>query len=145
MGLDIAGNLSNPSHRKTMGGIGGGPHRAFGIAREPSMLKLWRRFRYLIRQRRSETELAEEMEFHRAMTQQRFERNGVDTREAAHASRRVLGNVALAGEDARGVWIRPWLEGVWQDGAYAARIVRRSPALAVAIILVLGLGIGATA
>jgi hypothetical protein len=85
------------------------------------------------------------MEFHRAMAQQRFERNGVDKRDAAHASRRVLGNVALAGEDARGVWIRPWLEGVWQDGAYSVRIVRRSPAFAVAMILVLGLGIGATA
>jgi predicted permease len=111
---------------------------------EQSMLKLWRRFQYLIRQRRSETELAEEMEFHRAMVQQRLERNGVDKVDAAHASRRVLGNVALVREDARGIWIRPWLESVCQDGAYAARIVRRSPAFAVAMILVLGLGIGAT-
>jgi hypothetical protein len=108
------------------------------------MLKLWRRFHYLIRQRRTDTELAEEMEFHRAMEQQRLERTGVDYGEAAFASRRVLGNVALAREDARGVWIMPWLQSVWQDGAYAVRIVRRSPAFAVAMILVMGLGIGAT-
>jgi predicted permease len=111
---------------------------------EQSMLKLWRRFRYLIRQRRTQNELAEEIEFHRAMEQQRLERNGVDYGEAAFASRRLLGNVALAREEARAVWILPWLQSVWQDGTYAVRIVRRSPAFAVAMILVMGLGIGAT-
>ena len=109
------------------------------------MLKLWRRFQYLIRQRRTETELAEEMEFHRAMEQQRLESNGVHTNDVASASRRVLGNVALAREDARGVWVVPWLESVWQDGAYAVRIVRRNPAFAAAMIVVMALGIGATA
>ena len=108
------------------------------------MLKLWRRFQYLIRQRATDAELAEEMEFHRAMEQQRLERTGVDGGEAASASRRVLGNVALAREDARGVWIVPWLQSVWQDGAYAVRTVRRSPAFAVAMIVVMGLGIGST-
>jgi predicted permease len=108
------------------------------------MLKLWRRFQYLIRQRRSEAELAEELEFHLAMEQQRLERNGVARDAAAYASRRVLGNVALAREDARGVWILPWLESVWQDGVYAARIVRRSPVFAAAMIVVMALGIGAT-
>jgi len=109
------------------------------------MLRLWRRIQYLIRQRRTEAELVEEMEFHLALEQQRLERNGVPTSDVASASRRVLGNVALAREDARGVWVVPWLESVWQDGAYAVRIVRRSPAFAAAMIVVMALGIGATA
>jgi predicted permease len=134
MGLDIAGKLPDPSHRMVMGRKGGGN----------PMLKLWRRFQYLIRQRRTETELAEEMEFHRAVEQQWLESNGVDRDDAAFASRRVLGNVALAREDARDVWIMPWLQSVCQDGDYAVRIVRRSPAFAVAMILVMGVGIGAT-
>ena len=109
------------------------------------MVKLWRRFQYLIRQRRAETDLAEEMEFHRAMSQQGLERNGVQRHEVASASRRVLGNIVLAREDARRVWVAPWLESVWQDGAYAVRIVRRSPIFAAAMIVVVALGIGATA
>jgi predicted permease len=108
------------------------------------MLKLWRRFHYLIRQRRRESELSEELEFHRAMEQRRLEARGVGRDDAAYASRRVLGNVALARENARSVWIVPWLEGVWQDGVYAVRIVRRSPAFAAAMIVVVGIGIGAT-
>src|SRR5688572_19365594 len=109
------------------------------------MGKLWRRVLFWFRANRLEAELAEELELHRAMTQERLERSGTPLPEAAHASRRALGNLALAREDARRVWIGPWLESVAQDVAYAVRTIRRAPGFAASMILVLALGIGATA
>jgi predicted permease len=108
------------------------------------MMTLFRRFAYWRRRRQIETELAEELESHRAMAQARFERSGMSAVEAAYASRRALGNVTLAREDARGVWIWPWLESVGQDVGYAARALRRNPTIGSAVILVASLGIGAT-
>ena len=89
------------------------------------MRDLLRRVGYLIRQRQLEAELAEEMEFHRAMT------NGRD-----------FGNATLAREDSRAVWIWPWLESLWQDGAYALRNLRRQPSFTAVVVVVLGTVIG---
>ncbi len=107
------------------------------------MTRLFRRVRYLHRQRRLEAELAEELEAHRAMRQRDLEARGVAPEEARHASRRALGNVTLAREDARAVWVAPWLESVWQDVRYAIRILRRAPLFASAVVLVMAIGIGA--
>ena len=46
----------------------------------------------------------------------------MDAAEAAYASRRALGNVTLAREDARDVWIWPWLERLWQDVRYGRAV-----------------------
>ena len=51
-------------------------------------------------------ELAEEIEFHRALKQEEMEREGASPDDAAIASRRALGNVLLAREDARVAWNR---------------------------------------
>jgi putative ABC transport system permease protein len=108
------------------------------------MLKFLRRTVYLVRRHRLEADLSEEIELHRAMTQERLERNGLTPDAAARASRQRLGNATLAREDARHVWLAPWFEGVRQDTAYAFRIVRRSPIFALSMIVVMALGIGAT-
>jgi putative ABC transport system permease protein len=91
-----------------------------------------------------ERDLREEVEAHRAMRQRELEAQGLPAEDASYASRRALGNVTLAREDARGVWIWPWLESVWQDAAYALRVLRRAPAFGAAIVFVMVLGIGTT-
>src|SRR5260370_12106360 len=53
-----------------------------------------------------------------------------------------IGNTTLAGEDARAVWIWPWLESVIQDVRYALRNLRRQPGFALIAILALGCAIG---
>jgi putative ABC transport system permease protein len=89
-------------------------------------------------------DLREELEAHRAMRQADLEARGFSESDASHASRRALGNITRAREDARGVWISPWLQSIRQDVGYALRVVRRSPAFAAAIVAVMSLGIGAT-
>lgn len=107
------------------------------------MLKLIRRLSYWIRHRRASRDLTEEMEFHRAQRQRDFERSGLAPLEAARASRRALGNTLLAEEDARGVWIWPSLEQLWQDLVFGGRILLRNPGFSAAAVLTLALGIGA--
>jgi len=106
------------------------------------MLKLFRRLHYLFSQRRVEAELAEEIEFHRAQKQTRLEETGVPPAEAAYSTCRALGNVTLAREDARAVWIAPWLAGVRQDLVYAFRALWRQPGFAMIAIGTLAAAIG---
>ena len=87
-------------------------------------MKFLRRLGYWVNQRKLEAELAEEMEFHRAMAGE------------------PIGNTTLSREDARGVWIWPWLESVAQDLRYAFRNMRRQPGFALIAILTLGIAIG---
>jgi putative ABC transport system permease protein len=93
---------------------------------------------------KSERDLAEEIETHRQMTESRLRAGGMSVDDAAAHSRRIMGNITLAREDARATWLAPWIESVWQDVVYAARTLVRFPAFAAAMILVMALGIGAT-
>src|SRR5688572_19922940 len=108
------------------------------------MPSLIRRLRHLFDRNRLDRELAEEIEIHRTMTEGRLRQSGLSDAAAAAESRRLMGNTALAREDARAAWVAPWIESVWQDVAYALRILRRAPGFAAAMILVMALGIGAT-
>jgi putative ABC transport system permease protein len=101
-----------------------------------------RRAWYIIRQRRFEADLTEEIEFHRAMSQRALEENGAAHDEANRASHRLMGNATLAREEARGVWIWPWLESIWQDAAYAMRNLRRQPGFTAVVVMVLATVIG---
>ena len=112
-------------------------------SREPAMTTMLRRLRYLLRQRQIDAEMAEELETHRLLAERRLIAGGASAADAAAASRRAMGNVALAREDARAAWIAPWLDGAWQDVAYAARMFRQAPAFSGAMVMVMGLGIGA--
>jgi predicted permease len=106
------------------------------------MTKWFRRVQYIFRQRRIEAELAEEMESHRAMRRRDLEARGVEPDEAEFASRRALGNVTLAREEARAVWIAPWIESVWQDVRYAVRSLARQPGFTAVAIGTVAAAIG---
>jgi predicted permease len=94
------------------------------------MKKLIRRLQYWIQSRSRAADLAEEMEFHRAM----LARDG--------APPATLGNATLAREDARAVWIWPWLESLRQDAGYGLRAMRRQPAFTATALAALASAIG---
>jgi predicted permease len=106
------------------------------------MSKLFRRFQHLLRSRQNAADLAEELELHRSLKQQELEEAGVPREEACYAAQRDLGNVTLAREEARSVWIRPWLESVWQDLVYGFRSLRRQPGFTLVALVALGSAIG---
>ena len=99
--------------------------------------KWLRRVRYLFRQRQIEADMAEELETHRQMARDRALKAGDAGADASAASRRAMGNVTLAREDARAEWIAPWLEGIWQDLRYGARHLRAHPAFTITTLATL--------
>jgi hypothetical protein len=75
-------------------------------------------------------------------TQDNIER-GMAPKEARRQAMLTFGNVALAKEDTRRVWVWAWLDEARQDLRYAARTLRKSRAFATAAAATLALAIGA--
>jgi predicted permease len=102
----------------------------------------FRRLVARLRYRHFQDDVAREIEHHRALKEAELIGNGASHADARHQSARDLGNITLARENARAIWIAPWLESLWQDARYALRGLRRQPGLAAAVVLILAVGSG---
>ena len=106
------------------------------------MWTLFERLKRLARRRDLASDLAEEIETHRLMTERRLRESGMTAADAAATSRRIMGNASLAREDARAVWVWSWLDSTRQDISYALRSLRRRPGFASLAVVTLGAAIG---
>lgn len=106
-------------------------------------MRLWNHLHAWSAQARLGRELAVEMQSHREMLEERFQAEGMSLHEAQTAARRELGNDLLVREQSHDVWGIGWLDAVFQDFRFAARLIRRRPLLSASAVLTVGLGVGA--
>ena len=95
--------------------------------------------RALLRKSRTESELDEELNYHIEQQTEQNIRLGMNPEEARYAAQKAFGGVEQAKErsrDARGV---RWLEELWQDLRYGARMLMKNYGFTLAAALCLGL------
>lgn len=107
------------------------------------MSSFFRRLRARLKYRHFAAELKDELDVHRAMAEDEWRASGETPGDVRRRAARQLGNVTLARESARGIWLAPWLESVWQDVRYAVQTlaIHRGFMLTATAMLALGIGI----